>query len=109
MGESFALRNWRRAAPGGLVSRIRPAPGLSRQDFRLDLHSDSIFALRLFQLRNFPCIEAGPTFGPGPTSGRESARVFIAQSGRENSCADRSAFTQWRGVDFLPRILVTAL
>ena len=50
----------------GSVPRVRPAAGLPRKDFRLDLRSDCCACCRVFQLRNLLRPAAGAGFSWRP-------------------------------------------
>src|SRR5207302_1785990 len=69
----------------------------------------SASCVRVLCLRNLLCASTSPALRTSAAGRRKSAGVFIARPKWQVSSIDGSAFSQWRGPDFLSRTLVTAL
>src|SRR5205085_12496376 len=109
MGESSALRHWRGAVALRSVPRIWTTAGLSRQDFRFDLHRDRFSSLRLLCLRNFLCAERSAALCTGAARRRKSSGLHVAGPKCKTRRPARSHFRKRRRSDFLPGTLVTPL
>ena len=111
MGESFAFWNWGCVVDSWLVPRVRPAAGLSRKDFRLDLHSDCCACCRVFQLRNLlrRATGAGLKLARRALGKRRLTFILLDQNGKPVGLGDLLSDSKGCRADFLSRFLVTAM
>src|SRR5438876_455872 len=110
MGESSAFWNWERVFDSWVVPRVRPATGLSRKDFRLDLHSDCCARCRLFQLRNLLRSAAGAGLSWRTARWAKGTRLHTTGS-KWKTCWPRRFAVRLEScrADFLSWFLVTAM
>src|SRR6266853_5532041 len=110
LGESSAFWNWRCVVDSWSVLCVRPAAGLSRKDFRLDLHSDCCARCRLFQLRNLLRSAAGAGLSWRTACWAKGTRLHTTGSKWKTRWPRRFAVRlESCRADFLSWFLVTAM
>ena len=89
VGESSAFWNWGRVFDSWLVPRLRPAAGLSRKDFRFDLHGDCCARCRVFRYAIFYVVRQVPASAGAPRIGQKAPDfILLDQNGKRVGLGD---------------------